>query len=169
MMGFFIEVANLLVFKLRDFSGAMMLHSALRIAPIMRLKDHFVSLSRKHRKLDEEVQKMLTAERGFLALRRHMEENASIPYLGILLTDLTFIFDGNPSGFKDGLLWYRQAMMQGSIIESILKMQQELKRKKPFPHDNATKIIKCYLKSIPQISEEVLYQTSLKIQPRAKK
>lgn len=84
--------------------------------------------------------------------------NISI-YSGIYLTDLTFIEDGNPDT-SDGLIFFRKRVQLSKVIEFIAKFQE-------IPYDFEQKEpLYSYLRELPGLVDEALYQLSLIREPR---
>lgn len=85
--------------ELGNFNGLMEVVAALNSAAVFRLKRTWELLPRASAKEFSELDDLVKPQRSHAALRRAIGEGhreASVPYLGLYLTDLTFIEDGNP-------------------------------------------------------------------------
>ena len=82
-----------------------------------------------------------------------------LPYLGVYLTDLTFIEDGNKD-MLDGLINFRKRQLIYSIISDIQLYQQARYFITPNP------IILGMIHNLPCKDEEALYRVSLIREPR---
>jgi len=113
--------------------------------------------------------KSLRAQEGNYKDYRAILKNANppcLPYLGVFLTDLTFIEDGNPYFLNiDGrtdIINFEKMRRVSVVIEKIVIYQQQ-----PY---NFTKVdhIYNYLENLSSkiLSEKELYTISLEVEPR---
>ena len=90
-----------------------------------------------------------------------------VPYLGMTLTDLVYIKDGNPSFHKDEkgedtkLYNWEKIELMGTAFQRLAHLQRT-----SFNFEPQGDIIRIIHSMRPTISEEDAYQLSLKIQPR---
>ncbi|MDP2439587.1 MAG: RasGEF domain-containing protein, partial [archaeon] len=82
---------------MKNFNAVMEILSALGNACVNRLKQTFTLLPSKEAKVLEELRALMSPNQNSKAIRDHMVvvDPPCIPYLGLFLTDLTFIEDGN--------------------------------------------------------------------------
>jgi len=87
-----------------------------------------------------------------------------IPFLGVYQTDLTFIEEGNPDKFSNGLWNFKKCRMVADVITELQQYQQ-----KPYNLKVDTNIT-TYLLNLQQQSsttdEKKLYAMSLEAEPR---
>eukprot|EP01091_Cochliopodium_minus_P017294 TRINITY_DN6730_c0_g1_i1.p1 TRINITY_DN6730_c0_g1~~TRINITY_DN6730_c0_g1_i1.p1 ORF type:complete len:1091 (-),score=358.16 TRINITY_DN6730_c0_g1_i1:946-4218(-) len=83
--------------ELRNFGGVMEILSALHNSAISRLKRSWACVSKENKERFESLSKLMSPMPNFKNYREEIAKNKSpwLPYLGIHLTDLTFIDDGN--------------------------------------------------------------------------
>lgn len=104
----FIEIGNELMI-LSNFNGVLMILSALSSTAVYRLKSVWQGtklasgksvkgISKKHIEVLENLRASTSRERNAIALRENFGNSPfpKIPFLGLYLTDLTFVDDGPP-------------------------------------------------------------------------
>eukprot|EP00736_Rhodelphis_marinus_P006944 Rmarinus@m.6431 len=161
----FIEVGKAAV-RLRNFSLAMEVVSALNNAAVRRLKQtwELVRSKKSHYQTFQELEAVVARENNFATLRMTMKESEgpALPYLGVFLTDLTFVQDGNSTYLQyEGLINWEKAIMLADIIAQVEDFQRtpyEIKRS-----PEAEKFFKQL--SVP-LTDEEMYERSLKVEPR---
>lgn len=83
--------------EMRNFNSLMTIISSLQSVNIMRLKKTWELLSPRYHALFAELKVLVSMEKNYASyralLRKH--EIPTIPYLGLYLTDLTFVMEGN--------------------------------------------------------------------------
>jgi son of sevenless-like protein len=89
---------------------------------------------------------------------------ACLPYIGIFLTDLTFIEDGNKDyvyteGGKELINFFKR-QKQATIINELMSKQKNAYALAPVEE------LSDYMRAIPQHSEDDLYDMSLKAEAR---
>lgn len=159
---FFAELADELL-TLRNFNSAMAVMAGLNDSSIMRLKKTMCGLSKSARRSIQKVKDVTTSDMGFRALRRAMhgqETLPTIPFLGMPLTDITFILDGNPDPIQ-GMINWRRCQMLFTASTQALRFQRL-----PFPIRPNPSIIEALRALSPLLDEEGLYQRSLCVEPR---
>ena len=79
----------------------------------------------------QELDKLVKPEKGHAALRKAMRDAASgpaVPYLGLYLTDLTFIEDGNPDFISEGgqqMVNLGKCHMVGKALAEVRQFQKK--------------------------------------------
>ena len=99
----FIELANACR-ELGNFNGVMEIVAAINSSALFRLKRTWEVLPRASRKDFDELGELVRPDKSHAALRHAMRlaaKRAAVPYLGLYLTDLTFIEDGNKDWVAD--------------------------------------------------------------------
>ena len=85
-----------------------------------------------------------------------------IPYLGIYLSDLTFIDEGTPNFTDSGLLNFAKMRMIAHVIREVRQFQQT-----PYKIEPIQKAAAYLLDPALRLSDDELYQRSLMIEPRS--
>nr|XP_055035949.1 rap guanine nucleotide exchange factor 1b isoform X7 [Misgurnus anguillicaudatus] len=143
--------------KLNNFNSYLAILSALDSAPIRRLE-----WQKQTSEGLEEYCTLIDSSSSFRAYRAALAEvePPCIPYLGLILQDLTFVHLGNPD-FIDGKVNFSKRWQQFNILDSMRRFQQahyELKRNED---------IVCFFNDFSDhLAEEALWELSLKIKPR---
>ncbi|KAG5880599.1 hypothetical protein JTB14_026570 [Gonioctena quinquepunctata] len=98
---------------LHNFNGVLQICSALTNTSIFRLKKTWEKVSKTTKQTLEKLQIVVSSDGRFRALREalHRCDPPCIPYLGIYLTDLSFIEEGTPNFTADGLLNFSKMRM----------------------------------------------------------
>uniref|UniRef100_A0A672QA98 Ral GEF with PH domain and SH3 binding motif 2 n=1 Tax=Sinocyclocheilus grahami TaxID=75366 RepID=A0A672QA98_SINGR len=162
-----ILVANLLSVFLQKLCDMNNLHavmavvSALQSAPIFRLAKTWALLSRKDKATFERLEYLMSKEDNYKRLRDFISSQSMtscIPYLGIYLSDLTYIDSAYPS--TGSILENEQ---RSNLMNNILRIISDLQRSIEYdipvlPH------VQKYLNSVRYVEYGVL---SLKIEPPA--
>ncbi|XP_035523425.1 rap guanine nucleotide exchange factor 1b isoform X2 [Morone saxatilis] len=143
--------------KLNNFNSYLAILSALDSAPIRRLE-----WQKQTSEGLEEYCTLIDSSSSFRAYRAALSEvePPCIPYLGLILQDLTFVHLGNPD-LIDGKVNFSKRWQQFNILDSMRRFQQvhyELKRNED---------IVCFFNDFSDhLAEEALWELSLKIKPR---
>ncbi|XP_063066927.1 rap guanine nucleotide exchange factor 1b isoform X2 [Engraulis encrasicolus] len=146
--------------KLNNFNSYLAILSALDSAPIRRLE-----WQKQTSEGLEEYCTLIDSSSSFRAYRAALAEvePPCIPYLGLILQDLTFVHLGNPD-MMEGKVNFSKRWQQFNILDSMRRFQQvhyELRR-----NDD----IICFFNDFTDhLAEEALWELSLKIKPRSKK
>ncbi|XP_069039669.1 rap guanine nucleotide exchange factor 1b isoform X6 [Lepisosteus oculatus] len=143
--------------KLNNFNSYLAILSALDSAPIRRLE-----WQKQTSEGLEEYCTLIDSSSSFRAYRAALAEvePPCIPYLGLILQDLTFVHLGNPD-FIDGKVNFSKRWQQFNILDSMRRFQQvhyDLKR-----NDD---IVSFFNDFSDHLAEEALWELSLKIKPR---
>ncbi|XP_069870980.1 rap guanine nucleotide exchange factor 1 isoform X1 [Dipodomys merriami] len=143
--------------KLNNFNSYLAILSALDSAPIRRLE-----WQRQTSEGLAEYCTLIDSSSSFRAYRAALSEvePPCIPYLGLILQDLTFVHLGNPD-FIDGKVNFSKRWQQFNILDSMRCFQQahyDIRR-----NDD---IINFFNDFSDHLAEEALWELSLKIKPR---
>jgi len=161
----FIEIAQELQ-KLQNYDGVMSIIAGLTMSSVDRLKITKVSVPENLLTFFEKIEDSMQPNHSWRTYREmlHACTTAAVPYLGMFLTDLTFIEDGNPdhyttpSGTK--LINFKKREMVYKVLQEVQVYQSQsypLQPKEPFAS---------YLRCLPFLDEETLYDISLQREPR---
>ncbi|XP_029392544.1 rap guanine nucleotide exchange factor 1 isoform X13 [Mus pahari] len=143
--------------KLNNFNSYLAILSAVDSAPIRRLE-----WQRQTSEGLAEYCTLIDSSSSFRAYRAALSEvePPCIPYLGLILQDLTFVHLGNPD-YIDGKVNFSKRWQQFNILDSMRCFQQahyEIRR-----NDD---IINFFNDFSDHLAEEALWELSLKIKPR---
>jgi len=123
----FIEVSERLR-SLNNFNGIMEILAGLRSAAVHRLKKTWEGVSGKNIKVFEELSDLMSPHSNYIKFRNYLHKEISppcIPYLGVYLTDLTFIEEGNPDKIQeDKLINFDKRRRIAAVINEIKQYQQ---------------------------------------------
>ncbi|XP_074871188.1 rap guanine nucleotide exchange factor 1 isoform X2 [Carettochelys insculpta] len=143
--------------KLNNFNSYLAILSALDSAPIRRLE-----WQKQTSEGLAEYCTLIDSSSSFRAYRAALAEvePPCIPYLGLILQDLTFVHLGNPD-YIDGKVNFSKRWQQFNILDSMRCFQQvhyDIKR-----NDD---IVSFFNDFSDHLAEEALWELSLKIKPR---
>uniref|UniRef100_F7HFB9 CRK SH3-binding GNRP n=1 Tax=Callithrix jacchus TaxID=9483 RepID=F7HFB9_CALJA len=143
--------------KLNNFNSYLAILSALDSAPIRRLE-----WQKQTSEGLAEYCTLIDSSSSFRAYRAALSEvePPCIPYLGLILQDLTFVHLGNPD-YIDGKVNFSKRWQQFNILDSMRRFQQahyDIRR-----NDD---IISFFNDFSDHLAEEALWELSLKIKPR---
>ncbi|XP_040142448.2 rap guanine nucleotide exchange factor 1 isoform X9 [Ictidomys tridecemlineatus] len=143
--------------KLNNFNSYLAILSALDSAPIRRLE-----WQKQTSEGLAEYCTLIDSSSSFRAYRAALSEvePPCIPYLGLILQDLTFVHLGNPD-YIDGKVNFSKRWQQFNILDSMRCFQQahyDIRR-----NDD---IINFFNDFSDHLAEEALWELSLKIKPR---
>lgn len=83
--------------EMNNFNGIMEMMSGLRSASVHRLKKTWSCISTNKMKLFDELMDLMSPTSNYTKFRNYLHKEISppcIPYLGVYLSDLTFLEDG---------------------------------------------------------------------------
>ncbi|KAF7269538.1 hypothetical protein GWI33_017431 [Rhynchophorus ferrugineus] len=148
---------------LHNFNGVLQICSAFTNASIFRLKRTWEKVSKGSKQTIEKLQKIVSSDGRFRALRDalHKCDPPCIPYLGVYLTDLSFIEEGTPNFIDDNLLNFSKMRMIAHIIREIRHYQQTAYR-----IGLVTRVSNYLLDTSLMMDDDLLYATSLQLEPR---
>lgn len=135
--------------------------SAINNSAVQRLKYTFARLSKRSQALLSELEDVMSMESSFGNYRNALA-NASppcIPFIGVYLTDLTFINDGNPDkvGRRINYIKYKYSYSVISTIQAYQTTPYNLVR---------LDIIEQLMSNSSILTDNEVYALSLKIEPR---
>lgn len=164
MYNFFVDVAQKCIEK-GELNSACAINAAFGNAAIFRIKNHLSVEEIKFKSLTKENKQLFSSQKSYKAQRDHLQKNPNvIPFIGVFMTDLTFINDGNPNKSKEDdtkwnlkkLIFINQAVGQIRDIQT-LRMNQDIQK--------PVKNLKIDLNKIK--TDKALYQRSLAMYPRS--
>ncbi|XP_073960456.1 ras-specific guanine nucleotide-releasing factor 1-like isoform X2 [Choristoneura fumiferana] len=148
---------------LHNFNGVLQVCAALSNTSVYRLKKTWEKVSKTSKQTMEKMQTIISSECRFRILRDalHRCDPPCIPYLGMYLSDLSFIDEGTSNYTPDGLLNFSKMRMIAHVIREIRNFQQT-----PYKIDHIPKVCDFLLDRSLVIPEERQYTLSLELEPR---
>lgn len=146
--------------KLNNFSSFLAIMSALDSTPVRRLE--------WPKQLTEQLAedtKLIDSQSAFKTYREALAEAKSpcIPYLGLILTDITFVHLGNTHTLPDGKINFLKRWQQFNILEGVRRFKESLYN---FPRNE--KIMDFFNEYDDHLDEDSLWEESIKLRPRGK-
>jgi hypothetical protein len=151
------------LYKLQNFTTLTAVLGALASTPVYRLGHTVKEIAPRTKQTQVELERIMASAGSFKVYRDHLAQllPPAIPYVGLLLQDLTFL-DTNASKI-DGLVnWTKRAKMF-ELIDSVLRFQQPSFNLQVVPQ------VQAYLSAQPTYTEDELYRISITNEPREKK
>ncbi|KAF2074404.1 hypothetical protein CYY_004300 [Polysphondylium violaceum] len=159
-----IEKFILIAKYLRDmnnFNTPLAIFTGLNTASILRLKKTFAQLSPNSLAIYNSFEKLMNSSGSYKNYRGAFKATTypAVPYLPVILSDLTFMEDGNPDKIGH-LINFQKRELICRVISEIQACQQV---KYDFP---IVEPIHTLLSELPSSSPDELYQLSLLREPR---
>ncbi|XP_059486241.1 ras-specific guanine nucleotide-releasing factor 2-like isoform X3 [Neocloeon triangulifer] len=148
---------------LHNFNGVLQICAAFTNSSVFRLKKTWEKVSKTTKQSIEKLQTIVSADGRFRNLRDalHRCDPPCIPYLGMYLTDLSFIEEGTPNFTDEGLLNFSKMRMIAHVIREIRHFQQT-----PYKIELIAKVTNYLLDPTLLLDDDQLYNMSLEIEPR---
>eukprot|EP01112_Ceratiomyxa_fruticulosa_P016097 TRINITY_DN4828_c0_g4_i1.p1 TRINITY_DN4828_c0_g4~~TRINITY_DN4828_c0_g4_i1.p1 ORF type:complete len:1215 (+),score=257.42 TRINITY_DN4828_c0_g4_i1:149-3793(+) len=148
--------------KIHNFSGAMEILAGLSNASVSRLKTTWEGLDDKYHKSFEELGSLMSSQSSYKLYRERLNRSPPprLPYIGVFLSDLVFIDEGNSDYCEDALVNMEKQFLVASAIRHIMDTQLVNYSFIPVPE------ITQYLFELKGVSDSVAYQMSLIAEPR---
>jgi len=150
---------------LNNFSTLTSIVSALATAPIHRLQRTWNQVPGKTKDTLESMRKLIASYKNFAEYRLelHGANPPCTPFLGVYLTDLTFIEDGIPSNLKkNNLINFFKRTKTAEVIRDIQQYQNAPYSLQPVPD------LQDYILNNMETAGDVheMYDVSLQVEPR---
>ncbi|XP_037559959.1 guanine nucleotide-releasing factor 2 isoform X2 [Dermacentor silvarum] len=145
--------------KINNFNSYLAILSALDSAPIRRLE--------WQKNITEGLKEycaLIDSSSSFRAYRQALAETTPpcIPYIGLILQDLTFVHVGNTDYITDSIVNFTKCWQQFHILEPMRCF-----KKKPFSFKRNEQIIDFFNNFEDYLSEDAMWEISENIKPRA--
>jgi son of sevenless-like protein len=162
------------LFMLNNFNTLLAFLSGMQSAGVDRLKFTKEELDKKALEEYELLLKKMSADRSYSAYREHILSCTPpcTPYLGVYLTDLTFVEDGNPDFIvskrtgRQLINWTKRRFIH-NVISEIQTYQH-----KPYNIQPVYQIDRLLVKELENhqvVSDQDMYKISLQREPRSAK
>jgi hypothetical protein len=148
--------------RLNNFNAVFVFVSALHSASVNRLRKTWEEVPKSAIKQLEEFDALTSPNGSFMAYREelHNANPPCIPYVGVYLSDLTFIEEGNPDCLENGYINFFKRRMIAEVIKEIQQYQQAPYNLQVVP------VLQKYLTNHKIFSDNDLFQRSLVSEPR---
>ncbi|KAJ6233373.1 ras guanine nucleotide exchange factor i-related [Anaeramoeba flamelloides] len=148
--------------EINNFDSIMSTIGGYTNPAVKRLKKTLAEVPKNIVKHFNEFKNLLKHEQGYKDYRERLEktEPPLVPYLGIFLTDITFISSGSPSTI-DGLINFSKRKLLYNVVSKI----QDYQRVR-FKFNYVHQIQVLLRKDLPYKNDKELYKDSLKREPR---
>eukprot|EP01094_Clydonella_sp_ATCC50884_P000326 TRINITY_DN10254_c0_g1_i1.p1 TRINITY_DN10254_c0_g1~~TRINITY_DN10254_c0_g1_i1.p1 ORF type:complete len:413 (+),score=99.89 TRINITY_DN10254_c0_g1_i1:82-1239(+) len=149
-----------------DYNAAMMISAGLNNIAVSRLKGSWEGLSKAELSAWDDASSLLDSRNNYARYREHLSDNPSavVPFLGVVLRDLTFIDDGNGDMIDDNTVNSEKVHMVGQALDSLLRHQGRVLPQLDVSHDTQ-RFISSAIRPVPAESDEWLYAQSLERRP----
>lgn len=149
---------------LHNFNGVLQVCAAFTNSSVFRLKKTWERIGKTTKGTIDKLQAIVNSDGRHRNLRDalHRCDPPCIPYLGIYLSDLTFIDEGTPNFTDSGLLNFAKMRMIAHVIREVRQFQQT-----PYKIEPIHKAGAYLLDPSLRLSDDELYQRSLVIEPRS--
>ncbi|XP_015792676.1 ras-specific guanine nucleotide-releasing factor 2-like isoform X4 [Tetranychus urticae] len=148
-----------------NFNGVLQICAAFTNSSVYRLKRTWERVKKTVpvRQSINKLQSLVNTDGRFRNMREalHRCDPPCIPYLGMYLTDLSFIEEGTPNFTEDGLLNFSKMRMIAHVIREVRQYQQT-----PYKIEMNPRAINYLLDTSRHLSDDELYQHSLVLEPR---
>lgn len=147
----------------RNYQGLLEISLGLTNSSVQRLKA-WRRLDKEYIDIYSKISEIMSPIKNWKNYREQIEKDEDkpcVPYVGLYLSDLTFIQDGIPSHTKDGMINWKKIMKINNIIKKIKQIQS---------HDYNFKldenVMRFLLEETIKVDEKTLYEISVTIEPK---
>lgn len=163
---YFVQVADKCR-QFRNFSSMTAIISALYLSPIHRLTKTWALVSHETLAQLHAMNKLMNSSRNFNEYRdmlHFIDHEPCVPFFGVYLSDLTFVFHGNPQYLlnRNRMINFAKRAKTVEIVEGIDRFQQMGYNYQVVPE--IQKFLDLWLERCPSIEEQ--YQLSLQLEPK---
>ncbi|KAF7586318.1 cell division cycle- protein [Aspergillus hancockii] len=150
--------------SLGNYATLMSIVSGLGQSPVFRLRQTWGLVNPQVRELLEELRDLMSSEKNWIKYREALRHTGPpcVPFLGICLTDLTFIDDGIPDLTPSGSVNFAKRIKVAEVLQGIQQYQNMPYNLQPVPEIQDFLIES--LRATKDVSD--MYDRSLKLEPR---
>ncbi|EGC29568.1 hypothetical protein DICPUDRAFT_90436 [Dictyostelium purpureum] len=145
---------------MNNFNTLLAIFTGLNTAPILRLKKTFAMLSPNSLAIYNSLEKLMNSSGSYKNYRSVPKNPPFLPYLPVILSDLTFMEDGNPDKIN-GLINFQKRELICRVISEVQQCQNFSKYDYP-----VVEPIHTLLTELPSSTPAELYHLSLSREPR---
>ncbi|XP_055880494.1 ras-specific guanine nucleotide-releasing factor 2-like isoform X5 [Biomphalaria glabrata] len=148
---------------MHNYNGVLQICAALVNSSVYRLKKTWEKLSKQTKQMIDRLQTLVSSEGRFKNMRDalHRCDPPCIPYLGMYLTDLSFIEEGTPNTTEDGLVNFSKMRMIAHVIREIRLFQQT-----SYKIEHHSRVTSYLLDPSRLLDDDQTYKASLEIEPK---
>lgn len=112
--------------KYRNYQGLLEIIGGLKNTSVTRLARTWAKLPTKYSDMLQTLSNIVDPDQNWKNYRRTIEaeKGACVPYFGLFLSDLTFIFDHGPMKQEDGRINWKKADQLTAIVSSVKRLQR---------------------------------------------
>lgn len=157
-----IEIACILK-ELSQFNSLKAVLSGLKCASVKRLRQTWSEVSQEWRNREEELVQLTNFTDAYKKLRKATREAPPpvTPYVGLYLSDLTFMSEGSSTKLANNFINLRKFYLMGGSLREIQEFQ--LTRTDIAPKE---KILQYILSTVKYDDDNDCFQESLRIEPK---
>eukprot|EP00743_Colponemidia_sp_Colp-15_P007642 GILK01008268.1.p1 GENE.GILK01008268.1~~GILK01008268.1.p1 ORF type:complete len:1078 (-),score=217.08 GILK01008268.1:37-2844(-) len=145
--------------ELHNYNTLFTIVSGLKSSPVFRLKQTWELLSARKKNRWEKLQLLCASDKGWKRIRDEFRAAVPpvMPYLGIFLTDLTFIEENKD--MIDNMVNFHKLRLISGVINQIKEAQQT-----PYQFHTVMKLQR--LRQVTASHDDILYEISLQREPK---
>lgn len=149
---------------IHNFNGVLQICAAFTNSSVFRLKKTWDKISKTTKATIDQLQNLVSTDSRFRNMRDAINrcDPPSIPYVGMYLTDLSFIEEGTPNYSPEGLLNFSKMRMIAHVIREIQHLQNGV-----YKMDLNPRVANYLLDASRHLQDDEMYRCSLAIEPRS--
>ena len=147
---------------LNNFNGMMEVLSGINSGSVRRMKKTFAGLDAEYTKKFEKIEFLLSHKFSYREYRDHLHNinPPCVPYMGVYLTDLTFMMDGNPDFVDGGLINFKKRRLIAEVIEEIDQYQVG------YLKNESVACLQTWMSQLPNMEDDTMYIWSKRVEPK---
>jgi son of sevenless-like protein len=146
----------------------MAILAGLSSSPIFRLARSWALLSQRTNATYAALRKLMDPTKNFANYREVLASTNAfvpcIPFLGVTLTDLTFLEEGNASTTKTGTISFAKHVRTGEVIQELLRRQGVAYHLTPV--EEVGHALNVWISDGARLGEGELWNLSLALEPK---
>uniref|UniRef100_A0A5K3F8N1 DH domain-containing protein n=1 Tax=Mesocestoides corti TaxID=53468 RepID=A0A5K3F8N1_MESCO len=148
---------------LQNYNGVLQICAGLENSSVHRLRGTWEAVSKQSRQSLEKLLTLVAATARFKNMREalHRCDPPCIPYLGMYLTDLSFIGEGSLDVTEHGLINFCKMRMLAHVLMKIRRYTQS-----PYMIEIRQEVVDYLLDPTRLLTDDQTYEASLNIEPR---